>query len=822
MAVKSGDVNSRFSRGVSSRASNSWFKGKSAQITVFIIIGIVILFTFAGIMYFTKTITKKEILTAADPSLADVPTAFKPLTTYTESCINSVAKKGLLILGEQGGYIYPDTVGKYSVTNPTEADGINLEPLKVPYWHYNVESNSKKNIVYSSLKPELFADDDPEMSIESQLSRYVEERLDGCLEDYSPFVGQGFTIEIVNKDAKEVDVNIGDESIGFLLEMGVKAKIGETETSINKFYVRVPLALKYYYDTASNIAEAQQENSILERQGLELISIYSRKDPEYLPPISDVDYKLFSAYSWNENTVKQNFKDLLVSYVPLIRFLGSGNFYYHQFPEGNRLAQKIIDNSVIPLLGAESLQISFDYFAWEPYFKVNSDDSGKIEPESLFINYGVLNYGQQRYETHYDASYPVLVTIKDEYAFNGQGYNFIFALETNIRNNRPAVPGEILEPYPKKVASLSCAEEHKTTGVIKTAVIDSFSKEPVELVKIGFTIPEQGECEIGITDDSGVVEEKYPATYGGVVNFINAEYLVGYYPMNTYGIEEDQSAIIGFATANVVGKVIELNKKKDIKVNIMKKEFKKCITPLICDQYDLLVYKDISCEKAKKTCFFNDGNNLFQGENDAVIYLEADGSLSKFNDYTFIDSAKELSENEEGMLTFERISGFNSDFIEEDFFTSVSVKGNEEVEIELVPGIYKVSGFLTLNQEVIIPADKRCFSYDILTREEEECIDIDEQVMDKFIEGNLNWEVPETYLEITADDLYTANLITFYMPAQDILSVPETFKVSGGKTVSGRILEDLRVPGLIANVSSVLPEIREALEPVYSLIKSES
>ena len=152
MAVKSGGVNSSFSRGVSkcvsSRSSSSascfWFKGKSAQITVFIIIGIVILFTFAGIMYFTKTITKKDILTAAEPSLADVPTAFKPLSTYTESCINSVAKKGLLVLGEQGGYIYPDTVGKYSVINPTDADGINLEPLKVPYWHYNIETNSKK------------------------------------------------------------------------------------------------------------------------------------------------------------------------------------------------------------------------------------------------------------------------------------------------------------------------------------------------------------------------------------------------------------------------------------------------------------------------------------------------------------------------------------------------------------------------------------------------------------------------------------------------------------------------------------------------------
>ena len=269
------------------------------------------------------------------------------------------------------------------------------------------------------------------------------------------------------------------------------------------------------------------------------------------------------------------------------------------------------------------------------------------------------------------------------------------------------------------------------------------------------------------------------------------------------------------------GKVIELNKKKDVKVKVMKKVFKKCITPLVCDEYDILVYKDISCEKAKKTCFFNSGESLFQNNGDdddplIGINIEADGSLARYNDYTFIDSAKDLIEDEEAVLMLERISGFNEGFIEEEFFTTLSVKGNEEVEVTLVPGIYKVSGFLTLNQEIIIPKDKRCFSYDILTREEQDCFDFDEQVMEKYVEGNLNWEVPETYLKITADDLYTAELITFYMPAQDILSVPETFKVSGGPTVPGRILEDLGVPGLIANISSVIPEIRESLQPIYS------
>ncbi len=804
MVLKSG--------GVSSNSSRGNHLNKKGQVTIFIIIGIIILFTFAGIMYFTKTVTKQDILIAAEPSLSEVPSAFKPINTYTESCINQLGKKGLLILGEQGGYIYPDLVGKYSVSNPTNSDGINLEPLKVPYWHYNVQPNGANKITYSSLKPELFYDDDPKMSIEAQLSRYVEEKLEECLDDYSPFTSQGFEVTIVNKDAKEVDVKIGESSVGFLLEMEVKAKKGESETTIHKFYQKILLDLKHYYDTASLIAETQQEKYILERHGLELISIYSHKDPQYFPPISDVDYQLFSPYSWDEAGLKIKFKDLLVSYVPLIRFLGSSNFYYQTFPDGNRLAQKIIDNSVIPLMGAENLQVSFDYFAWEPYFKANSNDEGKIEPEHIFVNYGPLSFAQQRYETHYDASYPVLVTVKDEYAFNGEGYNLVFALESNIKNNRPAVSGDVIEPYTPKISPPTCGEEHKDTELIKTIVVDSFSKEPVEMVKIGFTIPEQTECEIGITDDDGVVEEKYPAAYGGVINFANADYLTGYYPINTYGV--DEPSIVGFAAANVEGRVIELHRKKSIKVAVKKKEFKKCITPLVCDEYDALVYKDISCKKARKACFFNTEQDLFLG--DPVIEFEADGSLTKYNDYTFIRKEKDLFDEEEAVLMLERVRGFNEGFIEEDFFTSINVRGNEIEEVDLVPGIYKVSGFLTLNREIIIPDDKRCFSYDILTREEQECMDFEGQVLENYVTGNLNWGMPATFLEITPEDLYTANQITFYMPAQDILSIPEKYKVKGGTTVSGIIAEDMRVPGMISNVSAVIPDIRAALEPIYS------
>ena len=42
------------------------------------------------------------------------------------------------------------------------------EPMKVPYWHYNVVSNQEGGASYASLRPPLRSQEDPELSIEAQ------------------------------------------------------------------------------------------------------------------------------------------------------------------------------------------------------------------------------------------------------------------------------------------------------------------------------------------------------------------------------------------------------------------------------------------------------------------------------------------------------------------------------------------------------------------------------------------------------------------------------------------------------------------------------
>jgi hypothetical protein len=821
-------------------SSSSKITSKKGQVTIFIIIGIVILFVTAGVLYVSQNFLKEKI-NDQGVLIESVPTAFQSIQTYTENCLYQVGEQGLLILGQQGGYIYPDLIGEFNVPEPTESDGINLEPNKVPYWYYNIELNEANIVTFDSKKPKLTLEDDPALSIEAQLIRFTEEHLNECLRDYESFNEQGFVIE--GSGQQKIDVDVTDIGVNFLLTKPLKMSKGPASSDAEQFFVSIQLPLKHYYELASLITDSESEYKYLERQGMELISIYSAKDPNHFAPTSDVDYNLFSALSWNEFGLREKFKSLLTSYVGMLQFMGSQNYRYLVLDDDQIIAQRVVDNMVLPLLGADGIAVNFDYFNWNIFFSTNSQD-GVIKPIDTFVNMGPLSFGSQQFETHYDISYPVLISLIEPAALNGKGYSFIFALETNIRNNAPAEGGERPPFYPTPISQLACDKEQKNTGLLKTVVVDSFTKEPIETVRIGFSIPDQTDCEIGITDETGVVEDTYPTVYGGVVNYISEDYLTSFYPIDTYNLK-NSSAIIGYAIEALDEKVVEMHKIASVNVTIKKRDIEKCLKPLECKyttagyvpgliDLSILPYKDKSCSAGKEQCFFNQGSLL--GLNEPLLSIEANNSLSKYNNYYLSGKISDFSENEEGLVMLQRVRGFHDEVQTSSFFTSINVKGNETVSVNLVPGIYKVSGMSTINQEVHFPTENRCMTYDIISWEEEECFEINESLFDKYVSGNLKWDTEDTYVVIEPEDLYTTKRMVFYLPSQDILSVPETietpskecqgyscipgvgcaFDACKKKTIpaNARIVEDLQVPGLLSGISQK-ESFREIFKPRY-------
>lgn len=788
MVAKKGQIeSSRFLKVFSNIFKSK--KGRRGQVTVFIIIGIIILFSTAAIIYFTKTAATAKFVEAKEPTIAAVPQEFQPIQIYTENCLKQVGKQGLQVLGEQGGYIYPELVGKFSSSKATDTEGIDLQPLKVPYWHYNVKLNSDPEVVYSSLKPKLYLVEDKEMSVEAQLDRFVNEKLNDCLKNYKVFNEQGFVVE--ESGGQEVQVSVGESGVGFFLTKELGVTKGKSKQEMNQFYVKIPVKLKQMYETAEEIAQTEQNYSFLERQALDLIAAYSGVDNNKLPPTEAATFEIIPKVYWVEADVKENMRGLLISHVPMLRYLGGENFYRYDYPQNKKevvtdlrdLYQKNYDNMILPLEKGKGLNVNFDYFGQDLYFDMN-DKNGRIEPSNFGVSFARLQFNSQHYYDTYDVSYPVLVTLQDAKAFDGEGYNFVFALESNIRNNQIPVSG-YKQPAPAGDVgkSMVCDPSKKNTQLVKTIVVDSSTMKPIEGVQIEFSIPNDDDCVIGETDSDGELNSKYPAVYGGVTSFMKEEYLTNFYPVDTYKFKQ-QKGVIGYAMATENQKMVLLHKFKMINVSVKKKMLEKCIK------------KDDD-----EQCF---GQGIF-GNTGEILYSYTPQVLEETHEWKFTDVSKNLGEKETATIILNKVADIIPGAISDDYTTSVTVDGTGKSEMELVPGIYSVTGLLMDNEELVIPEEERCGGNVLYKIVGADCITFDETKLDKMLTGQIDFNVKGIYLAITPEQLYGSREITFYLLSYDEKNVP--------KEEHKRVLEDLQVMGQLSNISQ---KVRGSLDPTFS------
>ena len=492
-----------------------------------------------------------------------------------------------------------------------------------------------------------------------------------------------------------------------------------------------------------------------------------------------------------ERDVEENLKGLLVSHVSMLRYLDADNFYRYDYPQNKNevvtdlrdLYQKNYDNMILPLEKGKGLSVNFDYFGEDLYFDMN-DNKGRIEPSNFGVSFARLQFNSQHYYDTYDVTYPVLVTLRDEKALDGEGFNFVFALESNIRNNQIPVYG-YKQPAPLGDVgkSMVCDSSKKNTELVKTIVVDSSTLKPIEGVQIGFSIPNDDDCVIGETDSEGELNSKYPAVYGGVTSFMKEDYLTNFYPVDTYKFKE-QKGIIGYASASDNQRVVPLHKFKMINVTVKKKTLEKCIK------------KD-----EEEQCF---GQGIF-GNTGEVLYSYEPQVLEETHQWRYADAVQSLGEKETATIILNKVADIIPGASSDDFTATAMVSGAGKSEMELVPGIYGVTGLLMDNEEIVIPEEERCGGNVLYKIIGADCITFDATTLDTMLTGQVDWTEKGRYLAITPEQLYGAKEITFYVVSYDERNVPEE--------EHKRVLEDLQVMGQLSNISK---KVRGSLEPTFS------
>jgi len=743
---------------------------RKGQVTIFIILGILLL-AIVGLLFYFKTLTITETFeTEGRPVTVTVPQEFIAIQEYTETCLGSIAEQGLKILGQQGGYINPEDVGVYSASDPTNSDGLKVGSLSVPFWHYNSFFNGATSVQVSSLMPALYEEDDPVYSIESQLSDYIESELDSCLKSYSVFEEQGFDIEVGNK---AVTTRIWDEHVDFILDFPlVLTKSGGTG-ELDSFYADVDVDLKHVYGVAAEITFTEQDYLFLENQFLNVLATYSRDSSEAFPPMMGVGLLKQPTISWEVANLAIKLKELLSSYVPLIQYFGSKNYYPYSYEDSrfSDIYNRMLENMVLPLNGSDDLYVNFDYFSvWEPYLQLNGGEQ-TIKPDHYFFKspLGLIpfEFSQQRYVNTYDVSYPVLVTIEDPESFEGEGYKFVFSLESNIINNKPIDESYVQPPIRiEKAISLVCEDNQKDTDLITIQVVDAETGGSLSGVSVELIVPGSDRCEMGFTSNSGISQSKYPSLFGGQLELSKSGYLTQSHIIDTY-FYRDEAGRFGYQVEGFDDLVIEMHPLVTKDVTINKLSLNKCLYPLPCD------LNKGDCDGAIGAyCLFNSNSgSLLSGT--PVFDIFYNGSKGGRGEYYLSGGFSVLDDPEKAMVIMELVNPEDS-FISSDPFTATfSIKGDNVEPVELYPGIYKVTMVVLLEQSIFIPTDFRCNS-----EREKDCILFDGVLVESTMVGNSVFDDSVGFIEITPEDLYLNDKLTLRTITQKWLDIPGSFEVT--------------------------------------------
>lgn len=484
---------------------------KQGQLSYFVIVGLVILLGAALMLY---TESKKNQESFLEESTEDIPTEIFPVHAFITECLEKTSKEVLIKIGEQAGYYSPSEFGITPMDFPTDGPALTWgeQGTPIPYWHYMSSSNRcNGDCQFSTKRPEI-------TSIETQLREATLQNLDFCLNGFRPLEAQGYLISEESESA--LLSQIGRQDVRLKLEMPLKINKEGNVYALHDFFVVHDVELRKIHELASIIAASQAEYRYLERASLNLLSAFSGIGEGLLPPLALTTIAPQQAQIWTFEETKSLSQQILVNYMALFQVPGTQNYI-------DRSAQDayVVGNYGLfdlPLYSTQeysfnNLQTTFRYHQWwEPFFELKGRGvkGGLVGPEEGFIpDFSFLVF--RRYNTYYDLSFPVMVEIRDESAFGGEGYNFRIALESNIRENSPLQstyfnPGRINA----NDIQLLCNPNQRNSGQISLSLKDGRTTLGVAQARVSFACGQES-CLIGQTDETGNLVEKFPVCSGG-------------------------------------------------------------------------------------------------------------------------------------------------------------------------------------------------------------------------------------------------------------------------------------------------------------------
>ncbi|MBI2139452.1 hypothetical protein HYU14_00895 [Candidatus Woesearchaeota archaeon] len=492
---------------------------KRGQITVFIVIGLLILFTFYLLSREKReSIEDTEII---QPELI-------PVQQFVESCSKELAKEALFLIGANGGYIY------------------------FPEWIDRVPGRSLQNSPNRDIRNPLWWFDGtlaipPLAQIEQDMARFIQDRMPRCLNNFSAFnrtyaieeLGDLKTAVILGDDQRLKD----DVTVRTQYPIKVKDRFNTTLAELQKFVITLPIRFQRTYNLAKLIMEREKKDFFIEEKAIDLINM----DPK--TPTTGFEFTCKKKI-WQTAQVEDRIKKLLevnlnhlkvkgTKFDPdaILPYLGDtvpdfrGKLTAQQIKEASQAGSPSAtrdnekDFSYLNKALSDTYKDSYYYahYVWdlardpEPYrnFRTNfqfdrswpfllkaSPSKGPIMETNAMKGSKFLSaFCLHTWHFTYSMEFPVKVTLVDEKAEKNDGYTFSFAFQAKLTKNYPDPTAQDFTTMLRRDIYTSdeyCADITAENPVMVLIARDLITDEDISKVNMTFTCGRYA-CDIGQT-----------------------------------------------------------------------------------------------------------------------------------------------------------------------------------------------------------------------------------------------------------------------------------------------------------------------------------
>jgi len=429
---------------------------KRGQVTIFIILGILIVGGIIGYFIFSGGI-----------GATSIPEDLRPAYDFYLSCAEDAIQRGVVIMGSRGGYIDLPEFEPGSVFMP-QGSQLSFMGQGIPYWMYVSGNNIVKDQVPSVV------------DMEGQLGDFIVEEIGKC--DFSGFEEQGYDIYF---DEASVEVEIEDEQVKASISQDLFLYLGESRVSVSSHDVSVNSKLGKFYNKALEVYNFERSDVFLEKYALDVMRLYG--------PVDGVEMTC-NAQVFNDADIREDIARGLETNIAMIKLNGD----YYDLNEDDR------GYFVVDELESEE-NVNFVYSSSWPT-RIERYGDNVVSPVGIQEGLGILGFCYVPYHFVYDINFPVMIQFFDD----GNLFQFPVVAVIDKNQAREAMSA-------KGVASLE-SEMCQYKNQMMDIYTYNLALNPVE-ARIQFKCLDEV-CDIGITEiasGGAYMREEFPQCLNGFI-----------------------------------------------------------------------------------------------------------------------------------------------------------------------------------------------------------------------------------------------------------------------------------------------------------------